>query len=327
MNLHLETRNIFQLLCLCSVAFLSSCISYEPALLVPAISLSAEEVSFVSSENRDGDRLDFGLDTTRNESDSLSNIQILPGMRVRSVDANGPAESAGIQVGDIILSVDGTETNQADVLEALQSQSPSQSETSEFTFRVRRNTTVFQATVIGRELNTNPPPQELYRIDPIATRAGFTTEILAIENQPKLPAARVVEIFPESPLPAANIEVGDLILSINGERVNSAQGLVSRLNQDFALGETVNLEIYDGRNVRQAPLKLWDPGRRISRVSLWPLMLYESSLNPSTSDFTILDFWLFAIYRYSRNEGEQSHSLIGLFNFTSDYGELIEESN
>lgn len=310
-------------LLLCGV-LLHGCVSYEPAVLVPAITLSPEDVSLVSDNTAAIARVDFGLETSLNESDSLVNIEILPGVRVRNVAANSAADSAGIQPGDIILSINGIETNNPDVLIALQQQSPTG---PEFNFIVRRNTVVFEATVIGRLVAGNPPPQELYRADPIATRAGYRTEIVNIRNQPDIAAARLVEIFPDSPLPAAGINAGDLILTVNGVNLNSAQDLINRLNQDFALGDRVLLGVYDGQTISELSVQLWDPGRRISRVSLWPLLLYDSSLNPPSNSLSILDFWLFSFYEYRRVEGERSHSLLGLFNFTSDYGELTEEQN
>jgi len=118
--------------------------------------------------------------------------------------------------------------------------------------------------------------------------------------------------------------VGDLILTVNGVNLNSAQDLINRLNQDFALGDRVLLGVYDGQTISELSVQLWDPGRRISRVSLWPLLQYDSSLNPPSNRLSILDFWLFSIYEYRRVEGERSHSLLGLFNFTSDYGALTE---
>jgi serine protease Do len=306
---------------LCCAVLMQGCVSFEPTVLVPALSLSSEDFTLESDNTATAARIDFGLETSLNESDSLVNIEILPGVRVRNVAANGAADSAGIQVGDIILSIDGLETNNPDVLIALQQQS---AVTPEFNFIVRRNTAVFEATVVGRIVAANQAPRELYRADPIASRAGYRTELLSLRNQADLATAQVVEIFPDSPLPAAGIEVGDYIVSVNGVNLNSAQGLINRLNQDFALGDRVSVGVYDGESVSEVPLQLWDPGRRISRVSLWPLVLYDSSLSPPSNSLSVLDFWLFSIYSYRRVEGERSHSLLGLFNFTSDYGELTE---
>jgi len=317
---------------------LSACISYEPLVLVPAITLSAEDILLVDPRSGNaGDsiraRVDFGIDTSINESDSLINVEVLPGVRVRSVTPNGAADAAGIKLGDIILTINEMETNHPDAITALQTQAVSDSDSdSEYTFKVRRNTVVFAATLIAREVGGNPPPLELFRADPLASRAGYRTEMIRIANQldsetELLAAARVMEIFPDSPLLAANIEVGDLILTVNEQKLNSAQDLINRLNQDYQYGEQLVLGVYDGRSVRAVNVRLWDPGRRISRISLGPIMRYESSLNPPSNRLSLLDFWLFSLYRYSSVDGESSHSLLGLFNFTSDYGELTEEPN
>ncbi len=306
---------------------LNSCVSYEPRLLTPSITLSAEDVSLADANEHTGASIDFGLETSLNESDSLLNLEILPGIRVRSVAENGAADSAGIQVGDIILAINGAAPNHPDVIVALQHSAAQNAATNfEFDFTVRRNTVVFEASVSGRLIAANPPPRELYRVDPLATRAGYRTEMINICNQADLAAARVMEFFPGSPLPPA-ISEGDLIISINGVKLNSAQDLVRRLNQEFELGEIVILGVYDGETIAEVPIRLWDPGRRVSKFTLWPVFRYSSSLAPSSNSLTILDFWLFSLYSYNRVEGERTHSVFGLFNFSTDYGELTEEPN
>ncbi|MCG8413920.1 MAG: PDZ domain-containing protein, partial [Pseudomonadales bacterium] len=291
--------------------------------LVPAVTLSAEAVSLISSA-ADADQVDFGVDVTVNESDSLFNVEVLPGVRVRSITANGPAANAGIQVGDTILRVNDTATNHPDALALLASSSQS---SNSYAFTVQRNTQVFEATVIARTLDTNPAPVSLYRIDPLATRAGYRSELVEIGEDGPIAAARVVEIFPRSPLPAANISVGDLLLALDGVYLNSAQDLVTRLNRDYELGDSVRLTRYRDSDLAEVEVELWDPGRRISRIALGPLFRYESSLSPDSTSVSLLDLWLFSLYSFQQQEGERSHSLLGLINFSSDAGELIEESN
>ncbi len=303
---------------------LSACVSYEPSILVPALNLSAEDISLTKVASNGEERIDFGLQLGLNESDSLSNIEILPGVRVRDVSTNGAADSAGIQPGDIILSINDTLTNHPDVVLALQQQAASE---PAYIFKVRRNTVVFEATLIPRTIISNPAPQELYRVDPIASRAAYTTEMVTIREQPAVAAARVVELLPESPLPGAGIHRGDLLLAISGVPLNSAQDLISRFNSEFALGDSVTVTVYDGQTVSETRFDLWNPGRRISEVSLGPLLRYQSSVAPKSRSLSILDFWLFSFYSYNRVEEERSHSILGLINFSSDLGELVEEEN
>lgn len=315
MNLNVFTR----ISILTGALLCASCVSYEPAVLVPSLTLSAEDISLSQTSNNQS-AVDFGIQISVNESDSLSNIEILPGVRVRSVSPNGAADSAGIQPGDIILSINGLETNHPDVLAILQQQG-----NNKFSVVLRRNTAVLEATLITRQLDSGEGLVDLYRSDPIATRAGYRTELLDIDGDIDLAAARVMELFPESTLPAAGIEIGDVVLSLNGTHINSAQDLISRLNREHKLGEEVIFEVFDGDNVSLKTVELWGPGRRISRVSLGPLLQYQSSLSPPGSNLSIFDFWLFAIYEFRRNDGERSHSFLGLFNVSTDYGELTEE--
>jgi len=301
------------------ICFLGSCISYEPSLLIPEITLSAEDISFYE-ENYTNLSVDFGIDVAINESDSLLNVEQLPGVRVRSIVANGAADSAGIQIGDIILAIDNLETNTPDTILAIQQTD----HTGSYEFRVRRNTAVFSVTIDGRQITTTDSAKELYRIDPIATRASYETELGQINDQAKIATARVIEIFADSPLLSAGLKVNDRVLAINGHDLNSAQDLVSRVNTDFELGEELTLTIYDGRAVTNRRVKLWEPGRSISRINFGPILQYDSSINLSSKSISVFDFWLFAVYRYSQTGNERSHNILELFSITSDYGELVE---
>ena len=319
-----KLTKILQAMLLIIYLSLTGCISYDSTLLVPSITMSTEDVTLQETRSGNSTQLNFGLDVGLNESDSLVNVEILPGVRVRNTTINGPAYLAGILAGDIILSVNDMNTDHPDALLAIQRQIDTR---TEFTFKVRRNTTVFEATITGNVMEQNSPARELYRADPLATRAGYTTELVTIRGQADIAAARVTEIFPNSPLPSAGINTGDVVLAVNGAAVNSAQGLITKLNRDYEFGEQVQFSVFDGREIRVAPVKLWDPGSRISRISLGPLLQYNSSLSPQSNRLSLLDFWLFAVYSYSRIEGERAHSFFGVLNFTSDYGELVEEQD
>lgn len=298
-----------------------SCTVYEPARLVPAINLSPEQLAI--REDAAGLLVDFGLEVAVNESDSLAAVEILPGVRVVEVAANGPADSAGIQAGDVILAIDEMETNSPDAMLAIQ-RMPFRE--APYEFNLRRNTTVLSAGVSGREIAAGAGPRELYRVDPVATRAGYRTEMIDVAGGPSRAGALVVELFPGSPLPAAGIREGQWILALDGTGFGSAQELVSRLNREHELGSEVTFDVYDGRDLRRVEVELWDPGRRISRIAFGPLLQYRSSLSPDAASLDILDFWLFSVYSYDRSNGEQSHSILGLLNFTSGYGELTEEA-
>src|SRR5690606_14860645 len=117
--------------------------------LVPSISLSPEVVVLGPAGDGEAQRggVNFGLVAAVNESDSLSNLTVLPGVRVRSVTPGGAAALAGIRPGDVILAVDERNTDHPDLLDAIALETRS---AQTFNFRVRRNTTVFEATVNAR---------------------------------------------------------------------------------------------------------------------------------------------------------------------------------
>ena len=298
---------------------MTSCIAYEPAQLIPEITLSTEEVSFVEANNTDL-VVDFGMETSANESDSLLNLEVLPGVRVRSVALNGPADSAGIQAGDVILFINNLPTNEPDAVLAIQTQTQLES----YIFQIQRNTTVFEVTLYGRTITAAQEARELYRLDPIATRASYRTELATIRQQEQVAAARILEIFPNSPLGAAGLKPNDRILAIDGEFINSAQDFISKVNQEFELGDTLEITAHVDGKIEKRSLKLWSPRRRISRISMRPFFHFDSSLSPPSKNFSILDLWLFAVYSYSQIENENSHDILGIFNITSDYGELTE---
>ena len=97
---------------------LTGCLSYEPAQLIPELTLSAEEVSFTDADAIPR-RSDFGLTVGANESDSLFDLATLPGVRVREVVSGGAAAAAGIRTGDVILQIDNLPTNPPDAVTSL----------------------------------------------------------------------------------------------------------------------------------------------------------------------------------------------------------------
>lgn len=310
-------------LLICSL-LLAACVSTQPRALLPTLSLSPEH-SLLDGNDGSAQQpaVSFGLSTSLNESDSLTNITVLPGVRVRAVTPGGAAERAGIRAGDIILSVDGVQTNHPDMLDALTLQTINE---RSFSFELRRDTSVFQASVNVRPVqNDQAAPVELYRADPLLLRAGFSTEWLRNTDGADTSGARLVRVFEHSPLPAAGLRIDDIILEVDSRPVASGQGLVTLITNTHQPGDRVELAfVRDGR-IQTARVTLWDPGRRLSAVRVWPLFSYESSLRPARTRLEIGDLILFSLFSYERNGPERSFSLLGLIGSSSGLGELAEE--
>ena len=303
-------------------AMVNSCVSYEPKILTPAMTFSAEEVNLLNPEIAN-QSIDFGLEVGANESESLFNLEILPGVKVRKIANGSNAGKSGIRAGDILLKIDQIDINTPDSLRALERFSGPK----DFKFRVQRDSTVFETTVKAELVETSIPI-ELYRVDPIATRAAYSSHILSIENRSNLVAARIEELFEKTTLPSAGLNPGDMILALEGVPINSAQDLITRLNREHALGSEVTLDIYADGEFKSVKLTLFNPGRRISQIKLGPLIKYESELTQRGVDtrLKLLNLWFVAAYQYSNINGEKKHSLFGLFEIASDLGELAEES-
>jgi serine protease Do len=305
---------------------LSACISYAPTELAPAVSMSPENFAVsaepVAAPVTSG--VDFGFESAVNESDGLSNITVLPGVRVRSVRAGGPAALAGIQNGDVVLAVDGIATDHPDALARIALSTASQ---QEFEFEVRRDTTVFAATVVATPVTeTASRLEELYRADPVATKAGYRTQLVNTAERGAVTAAEVLRYFPDSPLPQHDIQIGDHIVAVDGQPVASAQGLVTSFNRDFAPGAQVELTLVRNNAVLLRELTLWDADRQLSQVSLGPLFRYERSADPDRTRLSVLDLWVISLFSYNREAQEKDYSMLGLFKWSTGLeGELATE--
>jgi len=320
----LADKHQFCIACM-TLFMLTGCVSSESRVLVPSIAMSPEFLQLNSTQPVNEDGVDFGLDVVTNESDSLFNLEVLPGVRVRAVEEGGPAGVAGIQVGDVILLINGQQINHPDTLTAVALNADPD---TSLDFQLRRDTTILQATVAGRDrLASAMPLTELYRIDPLRSRAGYITEVIDSASGNPYTVARIVAFDPASPLPDYGLELNDLVISLENIPIESGQDLITRLNSQHDFGDRVRLSILRDNAVMVLETDLWDPGRRINRVSLGPLLQYESNLGTQSSRFSFLDFWLFSVYRYTRTEGERQHRLLELFTFSSDYGALVEERN
>ena len=295
----------------CTILALSGCVHFESYPVPPSVELSPERLELDIVETaRDG--VDLGLEVRPNESDSFANIEILPGLKVSDVYPNSPADTAGIHINDVILSIDGVETNDVDTLSAIAEKSrPDQ----ELLFVIRRGTTALEATVIARESHRSVPLRELYRIDPIASRAAYRTEIVQLSDGGDAAVIKVVGMENNSPLGVAGIQAGDYITAIDSKEVTSAQDLVRELIEDYAPGSNVTLSIMSNGRRLEKQVRLWDPFRYIARLQLWPLFRYEFRPDPKKVIVQFPEF--LPIYRRHATSFETHHQILLFFNIRS----------
>lgn len=297
-----------------------SCVSTEETELPSHVNISPEEPR-VGESSEVPPAVHLGCSVERNESDTLEKLEVLPGVRVSRVDNGGPAALAGLKTGDVILLANGVATNDRDALEAVARRT---GEGKTLKLEVRRDTVVFETELLLTPLPRGATPVELYRVDPVKTRAGYRTVTFGAAGETRV-AAEVVRIFPRSHLPDSGVRVGDRIIALEKQQISSAQHLVRSLLSEHDFGDVVGVTLLRDGDQTEVDLELWEPGRRIAAIELPILFSYESNLRPSRTRFELLDLFIISLFGYCQEEGETEISFLSLFRFRSGYGELIEE--
>jgi S1-C subfamily serine protease len=169
------------------------------------------------------------------------------GLIVVSVDPGSPSEDAGIVRGDILLEIDNQEVNSlTEVVEVLgEFQEGDEVQLTVLhgdevrQFDVTMETDYYPGALGSRLCCGNDEPLGLGRfIDPV--------------QKPM-----IIEVIPDSPADDADLQVGDVILSINGEEIGPDESL-TELISDFEIGDQILLEIRsrDSRETREVVVTL-----------------------------------------------------------------------
>jgi Do/DeqQ family serine protease len=148
------------------------------------------------------------------------------GALVVRVDADSPAERAGLRVGDLILSVGGREVSDPRALEYRLTLAGPEGDT--------RLEVLRRATRLSLDVALEPPPEltaDRREIDGRTPLAGATVATLtpALASRLDLPPNKrgvvVVEVDPRSPAARFGLKPGDLVLTVQGIAVRSADEL------------------------------------------------------------------------------------------------------
>ncbi len=160
-----------------------------------------------------------------------------PGLVIVRVDADGPAAQAGVKRGDILLAVDGQETNN-----------------SLDWFRVLRSLETGKALELqvlhGDEARTLEATVGQSNSRPylgLQVYLGGAAETAVVEPMP-LPAvtalagAQVVEVVADSPAGAAGLQAGDVIMAVDGKAIDADNNLADLIGS-YKPGDEVTLTV------------------------------------------------------------------------------------
>src|SRR5262249_43563970 len=157
--------------------------------------------------------------------------------RVTAVTPRMPADRQGIEVGDIIVSVNGNRV----------------ASTDDLAFFLQRAGSVARLEVIdGRRPRDNPVFLNVY---PVNGRIGINATQVRLPARPPRPDPKLAGGArggtPRMPGAKKGIRVGDIIVSVNGNRVTSADDLALFLRR---AGSVARLEVIDERRPRDNPI-------------------------------------------------------------------------
>ena len=142
------------------------------------------------------------------------------GVLVTQVTPGSAAETAGLQIGDVIVSVDG---DTVDGMLGLRNSIGLRDPGDEVTVGYVRDGSVRTATAILGERFSVAQPQVLSELDPDFAGAQFATNNEAREDFNGTEGVLAIAVEPESAADASGLRTGDVITHIDRQRVRSLE--------------------------------------------------------------------------------------------------------
>ena len=173
------------------------------------------------------------------------------GIQVTAVDPDGPAAAAGIERGDLILSIDGQPVVTAnDLIEALVAAEGSEvmlsvKHGSELRDQVVQIEHVWGRPRIGVMIAAAPRPAVelgMSRDDAEASADGPQTWSFRFEGTVDEPGVIVVDVVPDSAAAGAGLQPGDSITAIDGEQVGLDRGDLAAAIGERAPGDNITVD-------------------------------------------------------------------------------------
>ncbi|RMH01207.1 MAG: PDZ domain-containing protein [Planctomycetota bacterium] len=295
-----------------AACLLAACASYE-ALPPPPGLLELEGIVAEEPEQRGW----IGLEVEANESDSLEDLEIRPGVRITAVAPGSPAEAAGLRPGDVLLTFAGVRTDDPGRLESLLR---GIHQSTEALLRIERGTAVYELPLTVETRSPLGRARLLYHVDRARVRAAFRDS----EEEGAFPV--IARLAARSPLAEAGAREGDRVVSFQGRDPGSAAELVRRLRLELRPGEEARMRLRgpDGEE-REVRFRAWSPERRLVSFSAWPLWTWRRDDQEQRESLVVGDLLLLSLFRRERIGHETDYAVLSLIRWRT--GEALLESS
>lgn len=256
----------------------------------------------------------IGASLEMNDADSLESLDIMPGIRVSSVVEGGPAHTAGLSIGDVMLSFNGIPTDDPDRLDAmLLAITAAQAVKVE----IQRGNEVLAAD-LEVQLKQDHQLHSLYFIDRALLK-------FAVRNDPDNGQYPLVSHLAEgSSLQRAKVLPGDRILEFQQRDPGSAAELIRRVKQELQPGNLAHFVVQTGDQApRKIKVRAWEPDMVLNSIGLWPIFGWDVDRQENRSTFELGDLVLFSLFKIQR-VGEVRHwSILSLFHWETGRPTLL----
>jgi S1-C subfamily serine protease len=168
------------------------------------------------------------------------------GAEITAVAQGSPAEAAGLEVGDVVTAIDGTDVD-GDPAALILNYAPG----NEITLTVERDGETLELSVTlgeAQQITAFPPRMRRDR-----DQRRQVVPVMPMMNQPFLGVTLaetengvvVSQVVPESPAEEAGLQRDDIITALNGESVESAQQLAEQI-ANLEVGDEIMLSVQRG---------------------------------------------------------------------------------
>ena len=245
----------------------------------------------------------LGVEVAFNEADSLESLDLQPGVRVTSVEGGSPAAEVGLRVGDVLLSFEGTPTDDPERLEALLR---AVKEERVVALEVQRGDQVLAAEPQLR-LRSSDQLRPLYFVERALWRVALT-------EGGEYSYPRIHLLAEDSPLVDAGARDGDWIMSFQGRDPGSPGELIRRVRRELQPGEEFEMTVRRGANgrVRELNGRAWMPRTVLNEVGLWPVFSWDIDRGENREVFEVGDLIILSLFKMRRVGNVKRWSILSL---------------